>query len=71
MRNTLALILTTISLAASTASVCAQKDSISFDLGINTFRLWEWKRSSVLDPDVWNPDVISANINAKKIAFRL
>ncbi|MFM7309214.1 MAG: hypothetical protein ACKOZY_01270 [Flavobacteriales bacterium] len=71
MRNTLALILTIIFLAASTAGARAQKDSISFDLGINTFRLLEWKRSSVLDPDVWNPYVISANINAKKIAFRL
>lgn len=71
MRNTLAVIASLVTLVVCTSNACAQKDSVSFDLGINTFRLLEWKRSSALDPDVWNPYVISVNLNAKKVSFRL
>ena len=70
MRNTLTLIGLVIICLWPSSFLHGQTDSLSFDLGINTFRLLEWKRSSTLDPDIWNPYVISANLNAKKVSLR-
>ena len=50
--------------------VYSQTDSLSVDLGVNVFRMLEWKRSAQLDPDVWNPYLISAGINVQRITLR-
>lgn len=48
----------------------SQSDSLSVDLGVNVFRMLEWKRSAQLDPDVWNPYLISAGINVQRVTLR-
>ena len=48
----------------------SQSDSLSLDFGVNVFRMLEWKRSNQLDPDVWNPYLISAGINVQRITLR-
>lgn len=48
----------------------AQSDSVSIDVGVNLFRMLEWKRSNQLDPDVWNPYLISAGINVQRLTLR-
>ncbi|MFM7106588.1 MAG: hypothetical protein ACKOW8_13820, partial [Flavobacteriales bacterium] len=48
----------------------SQSDSLSVDLGVNVFRMLEWKRSAQLDPDVWNPYLISAGINVHCVTLR-
>jgi hypothetical protein len=48
----------------------SQSDSLSVDLGVNVFRMLEGKRSAQLDPDVWNPYLISAGINVQSVTLR-
>ena len=48
----------------------SQSDSVSVDLGVNVFRMLEWKRSAQLDPDVWNPYLVSAGVNVQRLTIR-
>jgi hypothetical protein len=48
----------------------SQSDSLSVDLGVNIFRMLEWKRNAQLDPDVWNPYLVSAGLNVQRLTIR-
>lgn len=50
----------------------AQSDSLYLDLGVNAIRLVNFgMNNSALDYDVWNPYMLTANVNYKRLGLRV